>query len=331
MSSMEPQVVSAVRKHPTAVQLPSARVLETLPGPDRELLRRRLAEASECVFNEYFRRPEAESAVMAPLPASPAGANRSRRKARSDDSGVDLLAAAPRVCLTPEQERHLFLRLNYARYRVMRILRRYHGQPLDPQAIEELLRWERVTQETRNEIVRANLPLVLAMARRTRISNVDPADLVSEGNLALLRSVDKFDCSRGYKFSTYACRAILKSFARVATRTSRHRGHFPTEFDPTLEKSNHLDQQRRDLEDRCVAELRSILTADQTGLSEVERQVIRARFAISESDNSAGPAEARTLEQVGEMIGVTKERVRQIQNKALSKLRSLLEERVLSA
>jgi len=306
-------------------------VLESLPAADRDLLRHRLSEPGECVFNAYFRHPEAESVVMGPLPPAPAGSGRSRRKVSSDDSGADLLAGAGRLSLTPEQERHLFLRLNYARYRVLRILQRYHGQSIGPEAIQELLRWERVAQQTRNEIVRANLPLVLAMARRTRISNVDPADLISEGNLALLRSVDKFDCSRGYKFSTYACRAILKSFARVAARTSRHRGHFPTEFDPALEKSNYLDQQRRDLEDRCVAELRSILTTDQAGLSEVERQVIRARFAISESDNPPEPVEVRTLEQVGEMIGVTKERVRQIQNKALSKLRHLLEERVLTA
>jgi RNA polymerase primary sigma factor len=331
MLSTEPGASSAVRKHQTAVLPPSTPVLDSLPSGDRELLRRRLGEASECVFNAFFQRPEAESAVMAPLPAPPPATGRPRRRARSDDSGVDLLASAPRASLTAEQERHLFLRLNYARYRVMQILRRYHGLPIGPEAIQELLRWERVTQETRNEIVRANLPLVLAMARRTRISNVDQADLISEGNLALLRSVDKFDCARGYKFSTYACRAILKSFARVATRTSRHRGRFPTEFDPTLEKSNYLDQQRRDLEDRCVAELRSILTAAQAGLSEVERQVIRARFAIAESDDSAELAEVRTLEEVGEMIGVTKERVRQIQNKALGKLRTLLEERVLSA
>lgn len=331
MSSMEPGGSSAVHKHPTAVHLPSTSVLESLPPDDRDLLRRRLSEPSECVFNPCFRRPEAESAVMGPLPPVPTGTGRTRRKASSDDSGADLLAGATRVLLTPEQERHLFLRLNYARFRVMQILRRYQGQPIGPEAIQKLLRWERVAQQTRNEIVRANLPLVLAMARRTRIVNVDPADLISEGNLALLRSVDKFDCSRGYKFSTYACRAILKSFARVAARTSRHRGHVPTEFDPALEKSNYLDQRRRDLEDRCVAELQSILTRDQTGLSEVERQVIRARFAISESDNTAEPAEVKTLEQVGELIGVTKERVRQIQNKALSKLRHLLEERVLSA
>jgi DNA-directed RNA polymerase sigma subunit (sigma70/sigma32) len=74
-----------------------------------------------------------------------------------------------------------------------------------------------------------------------------------------------------------------------------------------------------------MSELREMLTSPAAPLSEVEREVIKARFAVgAESDD------AQTLEQVGHMIGVTKERVRQIQNKALVKLRTLLEEGVLA-
>ena len=76
-----------------------------------------------------------------------------------------------------------------------------------------MLRWYRTAKGYREQIAETNLALVLAMAKRTRMSEVDFADLVSEGNMALLRSVDKFDCRRGFKFSTYACRAILKAFS----------------------------------------------------------------------------------------------------------------------
>jgi RNA polymerase sigma factor (sigma-70 family) len=249
----------------------------------------------------------------------------------SDDSGADLLPALARRSLTPEQERHLFLRLNYCRYRVMRILRTFRGKPLSARAVRELLHWERRTTQTRSDIVRLNVALVLAMAKRTKLTGVDYADLVSEGNLALLRSVDKFDCARGFKFSTYACRAILKSFSRVATRTARYRGHFPTEFDPMLEKGCQVEHKRQTVEKDCVDELKSILGENLARLNDVEQRVIRARFAIEDQPDETDMSRAKTLEQVGEMIGVTKERVRQIQNKALIKLRVALEQGILAS
>jgi RNA polymerase sigma factor (sigma-70 family) len=180
----------------------------------------------------------------------------------------------------------------------------------------------------RSQITSANMPLVLAMAKRTRLGGLDFNDLISEGNFALLRSVDKFDCSRGFKFSTYACRAILKAFSRVALKTSRYRGRFPTEFDPSLERSDYLDRKRDDVEADCVGEIRDILTHNRASLNEMEQVVIRERFALDAPPENPKP---KTLEQVGEIIGVTKERVRQIQNKALKKIRLILEDNYLAA
>ncbi len=235
-----------------------------------------------------------------------------------------------KTTLTGKQEQRLFLRLNYARYRMFRILDERAGKPLTGRLTSELLWWSDRAEETKSEIVQANVPLVLAMAKRTRMTHVDYAELISEGNMALLRSVDKFDCARGFKLSTYACRAILKSFSRVALRTSRYRGKFPTEFDPALERSDFLDQRRVIHEADCVDEIRGILHANRAELNEVEATVIKARFAIERVPGLEGDG-PKTLEQVGVLIGVTKERVRQIQNRALSKLRSALQEDFLAA
>jgi RNA polymerase primary sigma factor len=120
----------------------------------------------------------------------------------------------------------------------------------------------------------------------------------------------------------------LKSFSRVALRTNRYRGRFPVEFDPELEKSTHIDQRREDTKIHCVDRLRDVLGETGTDLTDVERQVLKHRFAITEDVNL--DEKPMTLEDVGRVIGVTKERVRQIQNKALIKLRHLLEENVLS-
>jgi RNA polymerase primary sigma factor len=302
------------------VKLPGAAVTSRLSPADARLVWRRLKEPVECVFDPCFLEPGIEEALLAPPERAPSDCN-----AANDDSGADLLATGRPVCLTAEQEQHLFLRLNYCRYRVLQIVREFTGRRLTPDKLAELIRWEHLAAQTREDIIRVNIPLVLAMAKRTRITGVDFSDLISEGNLALLRSTEKFDCSRGFKFSTYACRAILKSFSRVAMRTSRYRGYFPTEFDPSLEKSDFVEKKRISTEGDCLDELKSILGRNLACLSEVEQQVIRARFALDQACGQMEAARAKTLEQVGAMIGVTKERVRQIQNKALDKLRNVLE------
>ena len=319
----EPKTCPNVIKFKSQAKLPPLAVLQMFSPSDAKVLRRLLTDGAEYVASEFLDRPEAESLLLRPLyewEDTPVDA---------DDSGIYRLEQASDAVLRLDREVYMFLRLNYCRRRVVELIQQCAGHRVTAEVAAELLRREHAVAETRGEIVRANLPLVLAMAKRTRITGIDLTDLISEGNLALLRAVNKFDCGRGYKFSTYACRAILKSFSRVATRTARHRGRFPTEFDPTLEKSDFVERRRISAEGDCVHELKSILIENVAHLSDVEQKVILARFALDRSEEDAA-TKAATLEQVGELIGVTKERVRQIQNKALVKLRAALEQVVLT-
>lgn len=313
---------------PTA-KLPSDQVLDELSLEDRELLTQLLATPCEYVDDPIFQSLNAEQALFGRIaklrgpgatyfPESPGMLARGERP----DPGV--------ATLNTTQEQLLFKRLNFARLQIFRILEAHADKRLNAQQTRVLLAWAHRSLMSRSEIVQANVPLVLAMAKRTRLGGVDFGDLISEGNMALLRSVDKFDCSRGFKFSTYACRAILKSFSRVAMRTSRYRGRFPTEFDPTLEKSDFVETKRDDVAHECVSELRDILNNNLADLSDIEQTVIRERFALAPTFSSE-PVAPKTLEQVGALIGVTKERVRQIQNKALQKIRNALEESILAA
>ena len=236
------------------------------------------------------------------------------------------------VLLTAKEERALFLQFNYCRFRVAELREQLKDQEtIEPDRARELLYWHRRAEAYRDQIAQTNLALVLAMAKRTRMSEVDFADLVSEGNMALLRSVDKFDVARGFKFSTYACRAILKAFSRAGVKYSKYRQMFPTDFDPKLEKSDYIEQKRDQQEEDCVDEIRQIVKSNRAELSDIEQEVIEHRFAIApgseagESSSAQGKDQGLTLEQVGRIIGVTKERVRQIQNKALEKIRDTLE------
>lgn len=285
-----------------------------------------LAEPTEYVDHPCFRRAATEKTLFHGDSALPS--IRPWCNAAFDLDGSHRTPKA--AVLTTEQEKRLFLQLNYARFRIARA-RRDAGRRLSRRSALEILHWAERSNQARDAIVQINMPLVLAMAKRARLNLVDFAELISEGNMALLRSVDKFDCGRGFKFSTYSCRAILKSFSRVAVRSSRYRGHFPTEFDPTLEKSDYVEHCRAAAESDCVDDLRSIMHRNLAALNDVERTVITKRFALDEPCGGDMPPVPKTLEEVGLIIGVTKERVRQIQNRALAKLKTALEDGFLAA
>jgi len=233
------------------------------------------------------------------------------------------ITGAPQLMSTAE-ERLMFQRFNYSKLRLSRLQRKIRQDGLTRDLAEEFLEWHRRFEHFREYLVRTNLALVLAMAKRTRLGDVDFAEIVSEGNMALIRAVDKFNVDRGFKFSTYACRAILKAFSRTAQKHSKQRTRFPVEFDPDMEKSDWVDKKRDVVEEDCIDELKQIVNRNLAELSATEQTVLRRRFNWEQQEESP-----LTLEEVGKIIGVTKERVRQIQNKALAKIRKLMEEGVL--
>lgn len=228
----------------------------------------------------------------------------------------------PRRGLTRKQEALLFLRYNYARCRTSELLAAQRRR-FSRRRVGEILQWYRRAMKVRAGLAGANMALVIAMAKRTRINSVEFGELVSEGNMALLRAVEKFDVSRGFKFSTYACRAILKAFNRLATKAGRYREHFPAEFDPSLERSDEIERRHADQRELALEDLEHVLARNVAALTDVERQVVGARFAVG------GGERMRTLEEVGQLVGLSKERVRQVQQGALAKLRAALEERAV--
>ena len=305
----------------------AARAEVRLTAEEERLVKQILEEPIDYIDSEEFYREGAEKRIYdeAPpiqkpdvswyRPLMDSFISGRERETRSRNTGT--------VLLTGAEERVLFLQYNYARHRVREIQKRLGDRLPDAATARDLLSWYRIARGYREQIAETNLALVLAMAKRTRMSEVDFADMVSEGNMALLRSVDKFDCGRGFKFSTYACRAILKAFSRQGMKLSKYRQRFPTDFDPAMEKSNHLETLRATHERECADEVKHIVATNEADLSDVEKTVIHYRFGIDTDTREASPL---TLEQVGQIIGVTKERVRQIQNKALEKIRLAFEQ-----
>jgi len=304
----------------------SKAVRRALSTEDEKLLNQVMAGEQDFIDSPVFTEKDAEKKIydLAPDVQKP---DTSWYHPVMDDlssARTRTVKSSQQVILTGAEERVLFHQFNYARYRVWKLQTEVWAspsrQPTREQA-DEILSWHRKGERIREQIAETNLALVLAMAKRTRMSEVDFADLVSEGNMALLRAVDKFDAGRGYKFSTYACRAILKAFSRQGMKLSKYRQRFPTDFDPKLEKSNFLEVKRADFEKDAAEEVRRIVQENAADLTDVERTVIEHRFGLDTADNE----KPMTLEQVGQIIGVTKEPVRQIQNKAMEKIRTQLE------
>lgn len=304
------------------------RVNKGLSNQDQEMLEHLLANEQDVIDNPVFYEPDSEKIIYEEAPTIAHADTSWYHPVMDDATGA---SARPRndkpgtqILLTAAEERVIFRQYNYARHRVRQLQHTVwespEKTPTEDQA-REMLHWKKMAEGYREQIAEINLALVLAMAKRARMSEVDFADLVSEGNMALMRAVDKFDCERGFKFSTYACRAILKAFSRQGMKLSKHRQRFPTDFDPKLEKSDYLERKRDGLEKDAAEEVKRIVTENRADLSQIERQVIEHRFGVE----AGGLDKPMTLEQIGQIIGVTKERVRQIQNKALVKIREELE------
>ena len=294
-------------------------VLDGLSPHERRLYDR-IGDDVDHVAHASFAWPAAEETLFGP-DAEPVAVRRwTHFPEVPEDTPV---RGQARTALTARQEAALFLRYNYARYRLGKLVAAQHRRKSLLRA-RQMVVWFCRALDSRADIVAANMALVLAMAKRTRIPNVEFGEVVSEGNMALLRSIEKFDVARGFKFSTYACRAILKGFNRLATKTGRYRQRFPTEYDPALEPSDY-DVHKHEMQHADIlSALREILGRNRAGLSRVERTVVRERFALGRE------GKRRTLAEVGGMVGLTNERVRQIQNLALGKIRTALNDAYLA-
>lgn len=202
----------------------------------------------------------------------------------------------------------LFRALQTCAYRAGR---RARSRPAVPaERMEWLRRWERL----REYLVERNLGLVYSAIKRFGFMGADRGEQRSVEMLALLRAVDRFDPWRGFRFSTYATHAIRRALIHLARTGSRHRAGFPLEPDAPSDARERVDTWLEWYGDG----LRRALEDNQGELSDRESMIIARRFPM---DGSAGS----TLGQIGGWIGLSKERVRQIQKKALGKLRQVLE------
>ncbi len=293
--------------------------LDLLSEEDRELIQNILVQQVEYIWHPSYDLPDAEQTLFGGPAELAEGSSYFYEPLPVDGAADD--EEPSEAGLPPQQEQNLFHRYNLARMRVAGILAAHHQRHLPADQLRQLLAWAHRALMARGQILQANIRLVAGMAKRYRVRGRDFEEMVSEGNLALLRSVDRFDCSRGYRFSSYACSAIIRGIQRMRHKINQHHRRFPFEFDEALEPSRWQELQRGELHDDTADTLREIIAENRAALDEAERIVLSERFCLSDPDRQKG----MTLIQLGLLLGMTKERIRQIQKTALRKLRRALE------
>ncbi|CAE7247191.1 sigma-70 family RNA polymerase sigma factor [Botrimarina mediterranea] len=217
--------------------------------------------------------------------------------------------------LTPEEERDLFRRMNYCKFRAQ-ALRSKLGRTAPSAArvaeIEDCLR--RVTR-LRNHLIQANTRLVMSIARRFANSSNSFDDLLSHGIVSLMHAIEKFDYDRGYRFSTYATCAVRRDLCRHVMTQRRDSQRFSTGADLLLNDVGAEPGDAQHLSEPEWGVLNSSLVQMIQRLDERERFIVTHRFGLGDG------AKRASYNRLGQRMGISKERVRQLANRAMEKLR----------
>ncbi len=306
-----------------SVQALAQRFNQPQPRIDRIINEMRVARITELPLHSMGNEPLArlcsqkkEAEILGPLPES----DLVQTKPHVPSGLPAYFASLYEVpLLTREQEAHLFWKMNYLKYKAGRLRDELDRDRPKSCLMDQIENLYDESVAIKNQIIRANLRLVVSIAKRYVTPGNDLFELVSDGNLSLIRAVEKFDVSRGTMFCTYATVAILNTFAHSTTAALRHRRRFltsPAEILCDIETSGTEPYGEGSLQLWRESYVKQVLRC----LNERELKIITGRFGLSRHRKPL------TLKQLGAVMGVSIERIRQIQCRALGKLRKVVED-----
>lgn len=308
----------------------------------RSVMRRALVEMRaqrlltlnlDSIANPDFDKTGMVSAILEPMPGlEDFEAKRSQMKAPKDVP-PELAPLYTVPLLNKDQEQHLFRKMNFLKYQAAKTRLKLCRKPdpeapdapleLDPakvksQIVEEAENLVSEANKVKELLIAANMRLVVNVAKRHSGQTDNFFELLSDGNMSLIRAVEKFDYSRGFKFSTYASWALMKNFARSIPDDRTRKERFVTGQEELFDLSADYRTDEHEILSRRRAQAESIQQLLRH-LDPRERQIVSLRAGL---ENDMG---ALTLEEIGAKFGITKERVRQLHARSMKKLRCLAE------
>jgi RNA polymerase primary sigma factor len=293
---------------------------------------RLLDQPLEYIPHASFENPANEAAILAPMPDAQEYEARRREMKVPKDVPPELAPLYEVPLLSKDQEQHLFRQMNYLKYKASQLANelRKDGDAegdVDPakvriQTLKDIEDLSQQANAVKDQLINANMRLVVNIAKRHAGQTDNFFELLSDGNMSLIRAVEKFDFGRGFKFSTYASWAIMKNFARSIPDEKHRKERFVTGHDEVFEvapDNRSVEQDLLSKQERATHSVNRLLEF----LEPRERDIIRMRAGLDDHHRSM------TLEEIGQQFGITKERVRQLNARAMKKLKSIAEEQHL--
>jgi RNA polymerase sigma factor (sigma-70 family) len=273
------------------------------------------------VYSPQFALPDADEVILGSpgmLPATFAVAADAGDKVHGAPKDLPpyLRALYEVPLLSVEQERNLFRLYNYLKYKADTLRRKIDISRVRTGQLKEIENLLLRANVTKNQVVRANLRLVVSIAKKHVGGPQGLFELISDGNVSLMMAVEKFDYLRGNRFSTYASWAIMRNFARSVPKERFQLSRFATGGEEVLDIAAGMrtyDPARLNL-----PELRESIDAVLAQLSPRERTILIDHYGLDSEGHS------KTFDQLGQNMGISKERVRQIELEALEKVRRIL-------
>jgi len=224
--------------------------------------------------------------------------------------------------LTREEEGYWFRKMNFLKFLASKVQAKIDPSRPKSADLDELENLLDEAIEVKNFLIRSNLRLVVSIAKKRLQPGMSFFEMVSDGNMSLMRAIEKFDYTKGNKFSTYSTWAIMKNYARSIPAEHTILDRFRTGNEEIFASS--AEKRGVQMADETTnARQRDVITSILGQLDERERSILLHRYGLQQG------SEPLTLEEVGTRFGVTKERIRQIEARALQKLRKIAEEEKL--
>ena len=277
---------------------------------------RLLDQPLDYIYHPSFDDPSLEGEILGPMPGHEDYEARKHAMRIPRDVPPELASLYEYPLLNKEQEQHLFRQMNCLKHKLKGLRDRLDPARARPQDLKEIEDLQDRASDVKDLLINANMRLVVSIAKRHSGQTDNFFELLSDGNMSLIRAVEKFDYSRGNKFSTYASWAIMKNFARSIPEEKHRRERYVTGHEDLFESAA----------DTRTDEQEVVASAEQAArrvnrlleyLDPRERQIIRMRAGLD--DNGKG----MTLEEIGHEMGITKERVRQLNVRIMKKLRDI--------